>query len=160
MRVADIRSAILFWGILSEEAVIYLKEKAQEGFVLINPELRPYLLGLRWNRDVLQAAGLRFLYCTDNMLGHLFYRRKVKEVLILYQEKAERGYVCLSGSLYVYELAKYHKVKIKFISGTELNLDKFSDRDASTLGGRLLYGENSRKIEVPQGEIIREEEDG
>ena len=78
MKIKDIKRAVLFWGILSEEAVIYLKEKLHEGFFLINPEMRPYLLGLKWNQNALAASGLKFLYCTDNMLGHLFYRQKIE----------------------------------------------------------------------------------
>jgi len=161
MEITNIKKAVLFWGILSEEAVIYLKEKFHRGFVLVNPELRPYLLGLGWNRDALSAAGLEFLYCTDNMLGHLFYLQKIKELLILYQKKMDDGYLCLSSSLYVYELAKYHNVDVKFAAGTELDLDKFSDSDASTLAGRPMYAESLLgEVEKPRLDLIKEEGDG
>lgn len=161
MKIAGIKKAILFWGILSGEAIIYLKEKLHKGFVLINPELRPYLLGVGWNRDALSAAGLEFVYCTDNMLGHLFYQKKIEELLVLYQKKRDEGYLCLSGSLYVYKLARYHKVGVRFALGTELNLDKFPDCGASTLAGRPIYPESfTVKAEVPRFDIIKEEKDG
>ena len=95
------------------------------------------------------------------MLGHLFYQQKIKELLILYQKKMDDGYLCLSGSLYVYELAKYHNVDVKFAAGTGLDLDKFSDSDASTLAGRPMYVESLLgEVEKPRLDLIKEEGDG
>ena len=106
------------------------------------PENRPYMVGLKYNIPLLRRENVPLVYCTDNMLGALFYRGKIKELLLSYKEIRAEGIISGCGSLFAVVLAHLHQVQIKgFVQGA-FPL-KGVDKDASSLGGKkfVLPGE-------------------
>lgn len=76
MRLEKLNSLSLLWGIPSKEGLKKIK-KTNSVFI---PEMRPYILGLKV-AEGLNKEGVKPIYVTDNMLGLLFYKQKIKEVL-------------------------------------------------------------------------------
>jgi len=118
MRLSELQEGLLLWGLPSLQGIAVVKEKARadQGVYVLVPEMRPYLLGLTIaNR--LQEEGIKNVYATDNMLGILFYKRKIKEVIFFYKELTDHHAVGICGSLYVCLLARVHNVPIKPLQG-------------------------------------------
>ncbi|MCM8801195.1 MAG: hypothetical protein NC912_04180 [Candidatus Omnitrophica bacterium] len=132
MKIADINDLLLVWGPLSKEGISQIKEEAN--LVLI-PENRPYLIGLKYNIPLLKKEGVRFIYATDNMLGFLFYKNKIKKTLLFYKELKPQGLIGICGSLYIALLTKLHQIPIK-IYPAEKFISKGLDQDASSLDGK------------------------
>ena len=129
-----VEDAVLIWGPISQEGVEYLRFQGKQVVVCEN---RPYLLGLIHNKPLLEKEGFRIVYCTDNAIGRLFYENAVREV-VLYCRK-EKGIIKgVSGSLYVWLLARLHNLPIKIFQQAEIDWHKIKDQDASTLGGNLM----------------------
>jgi methylthioribose-1-phosphate isomerase len=147
MKLNQIDKAILVWGPVSKEGLTYLKE--QKELVVIS-ENRPYMIGLRHNKPLLEREGIRFVYCTDNMLGILFYKKKVKEALLFYEKKEEGKILAICGSLYFYLLAKLHNVAIKFFLQEKID---FLNKDASCIDG-LVFVSDKDKIIKPEKEWV------
>lgn len=147
MRLEEINEAILIWGAISKEALSYLKK--QKSLVVI-AENRPYMIGLNYNCPLLEKEGIKFVYCTDNMLGILFYKKKVKEAILFYEKKERGRILAICGSLYFYLLAKLHNVKIKFFLQEKID---FLNMDASCING-LIFVSDKEKIIKPAKEWI------
>jgi methylthioribose-1-phosphate isomerase len=147
MKLKEIEKAILIWGPISNQGLSYLKE--QKGLVII-AENRPYMIGLKYNKPLLKKEGIKFVYCTDNMLGILFYKKKIKEAILFYEKKEEGKILAITGSLYFYLLAKLHNVAIKFFLQEKIN---FLDSDASTIDG-LVFISDKEKVMRPEKEWI------
>ena len=145
MKLDALKDAVLVWGPLSEEAVKRLK--AEAGPILV-AECRPSLLGLKHNLPLLKKAGIDFVYCPDNGLGLLFYKKKINKTLI----SGDKG---ISGSLYAALLSKIHNVPLEIIAQGPAGL-KDLDRDASTLEGKdfILEVDKEEYIIEPGQEII------
>jgi len=79
VKLNALKNLILIWGPLSEEAAQELKK---EGSLVLVAENRPSLLGLKHNIPILKKEQVDFVYCTDNALGFLFYKQKIKKTLI------------------------------------------------------------------------------
>jgi hypothetical protein len=133
MHLNQISYLSLIWGMPSKEGLGEIKAKS---FLILVPEMRPYLLGLEVTKK-LRKKGIRHIYITDNMLGILFYKDKIKEVLFFYKEKNNNHFLGICGSLYVCLLAKLHQVSIKPLRGEKMELKDF-DKDASTIDGYLF----------------------
>jgi hypothetical protein len=125
---------ILLWGVPLNQGMDEIKKKvrADRGPSILVPEMRPHLLGsVIANR--LQREKIKHVYVTDNMLGILFYKQKIKEVLFFYKERKDHYWWGISGSLYVCLLAHMHKVPIQPLQGgtviraaeTSLSLDDY-----------------------------------
>ncbi len=151
MKLGQVRNSTLLWGILNREALKNFIEKD----LLALPEARPYLYGLR-NIALLKREGFPCFYCTDNMLGTLFSHGKIRRSIIFYREENEKGFICPSGSLYIYLLSKLHKVEVRFFPQGEL--EDCPDKDASSLEGRLLISREDVDFVIkPQDEFIEKE---
>lgn len=151
MRLAEIDKVILVWGIISQESIGQIK--AENSLVAV-PENRPFLVGLRHNIPLLKTAKINFFYCTDNMLGFLFYKDKIKKTLLFYKELKPEGIKGICGSLYVALLSKLHSVPIKIIPEGEFNFED-SDLDASTLEGKCFISKEDKNLVVePKDELI------
>ena len=74
MKLEDLNNLILIWGVLSKDSLGLFKEET-----ILVPENRPFLYGLKHNVPLLEDNNIPFVYCTDNMIGHLFYRNKNKK---------------------------------------------------------------------------------
>lgn len=130
MKLEDINDALLVWGYISGSSLSRIK---QQGLVIV-PEGRPYLTGLRHNVILLKKENIDFVYCTDNMLGLLFYKNKIKKTLLFYRKLNKNGVTGICGSLYVCLLSKLHNVPINITPQDNLEFS-FPDRDCSTLSG-------------------------
>jgi methylthioribose-1-phosphate isomerase len=159
MKLESINKKILVvWGAISFTG---LSEIRQRGNLVMVPENRPFLLGVKHNIPLLKREGIGFIYCPDNALGLLFYKEKIERTLLFYCEKNEKGIKGICGSLYITLLSKLHKVPVEIIEETEvewLSLDK----DAATLEGKnFVIAENREEYiikaekEVVPWEILK-----
>ncbi|MFH1771613.1 MAG: hypothetical protein ABH872_02245 [Candidatus Omnitrophota bacterium] len=129
MKLADINECVTIWGPVSDKAVLKLKE--ENGLVIV-PENRPYMLGLRHNIPALKKSGINCLYCSDNMLGLLLYKGKIKKGILFYKEEKDDGFLGVCGSLYFSLLCKMHNVGLEYFAAGAFDLSEL-DIDASTL---------------------------
>jgi len=154
MKLKEFKKAVLIWGVLNARGLTKIKQSVE---LVIVPENRPYLLGLKCNIPLLQTVGIPYFYCTDNMLGGLFYKNKIQRTFLFYKKETTEGVVGFCGSLYVALLSKLHGVSISAFLGREFNL-KEKDENASILGGKEFVQEDNRKwVEAPEDEIINRE---
>ncbi len=109
MKLDEVFDLTLVWGLPQKF------EDLQGDFLLI-PEMRPYLLGLSLC-ERLKELNYPHVYVTDNMLGYLFFKGKIKKTLLFYLKKDKEGFECLNGSLYVVRLSRLHKVPVVFLPG-------------------------------------------
>ena len=114
------KEGLLLWGIPSRQGIGEIKKQiaAAQGLYVLVPEMRPSLLGLEVAKR-LAKEGIKYVYATDNMLGILFFKQKVKEVLFFYKDRTNRRLSGICGSLYVCLLARLHSVPIKTMQGEE-----------------------------------------
>lgn len=142
MKLSDIENAVLIWGPATEDSMAKLKEWP----IVVVPENRPGLTGLYHNVPLLKKEKVNFVYCTDNMLGLLFYQGKIRKTILYYKQAIEGKIVGVSGSLYVSLLSKLHKVNVEFVMGEEIDLSKF-DQTAANLGGKkMILGDKEDKF--------------
>ena len=93
MKIKEINHLTLIWGGLSKEGLSYLRNKANKNkVVILVPENRPYLLGLKYNIPLLEKEKIPLVYCTDNMLGFLFYKEKIEETVLFCKEIAKKKF--------------------------------------------------------------------
>lgn len=140
MKLKDINNAVLVWGIISGEG---LKKIEQENCVVIVPENRPYLIGLKHNIPLFKKGDVRFVYCTDNTLGMLFYKDKIKKTIVFCGRQGEKN-IGICGSLYVYLLSKLHNVPVEILTQGKTDFSVL-DRDVSTLGHKNFVLEEDRE---------------
>jgi hypothetical protein len=120
MRLDEMKEGLLLWGLPSPQAIAAIKKKvADQGLCALVPEMRPSLLGLEVAKR-LTREGIKHLYATDNMLGILFFKQKVKEVLFFYKDLKGQNFSGICGSLYVCLLARLHHVSIKPLQGEKM----------------------------------------
>ena len=141
MKLIDIKNAILIWGAMSKEALSQMKE---EDLLVLVPENRPYLLGLKHNIPLLKENNINFVYCTDNMLGILFYQERIKKVLLFYKGLKDGRAVGLCGSYYVALLGKLHNIPVEVQRGVDFDSSSL-DNDVSTLGGKGFILEENKQ---------------
>jgi len=153
MRLDDLKdNCLLIWGAISEQGLEQLKA---EGRLVIVPENRPHMTGLIHNAPLLRRHDVDFVYCTDNMLGLLFYKNKIKETFLFFRKFEENGITGVSGSLYAALLSRLHGVPIKTMPQAELEFES-PDRDASSFSGKEFGLEpNENEIIVsPDDELV------
>lgn len=150
MKLKQIKKAILVWGIISQDGINQLKNEKE---LIIVPEGRPYLIGLLQNAPLLKKEGLEFVYCTDNMLGYLFYKNKIKKTIIFYKKLTPQGIIGSCGSLYVGLLSHLHKVPIKIMPEGILSTN-FPDSQAKTLAGKSFILEEGKFCLEPEEELV------
>ena len=141
MKLTESKEMIAIWGPVSQAAIAELKQS--KSLILI-PEHRPFLLGLKHNLPLLKSEGVDLMYCNDNVLGLLFYKGKIKETLLFYKEKKEDGLICICGSLYVSLLSKLHNVPIKTFLQNNVDFSLL-DKGASTLEGKDFVLEENKE---------------
>jgi methylthioribose-1-phosphate isomerase len=157
MKVAEIKNSLLFWGVLSEEALVVLQANLMQGAVVLNCEMRPFGYGIGVNRQALEKARVPYVCITDNMVGGFFYRNQIKKVFIAYKKEQEGGFLCWPGSLYVFKLACMHAVKPEFVKGIDILPAR--DKDASTIAGKPVISEEKKQFVIaPEEELIPKEE--
>lgn len=154
MKLKDLNNAILIWGIVSAQGIEELK---QQGALVVVPETRPYLIGLKYTCQLLKKDNIDFVYCNDNVLGFLFYKGKIKQTLLFYKELSQEGIVGPCGSLYVALLSKLHNIPIKIMPQGQCSVT-FLDNDVSTLGGNLVVQEHNKDCIIRAGDEIVETE--
>ena len=145
MDLKDIKDAVLIWGPVSKEGLEALKK---EDSLVVVAEMRPFILGLKYNIPLFKKAGIKCVYCTDNMIGALFYEGRIRKTFVFYEQEKEDSFLCMQGALYVALLSKLHDVEVIFLHQEDLILD-FTDRDASTFSGRgfLVEREDAQAVE-------------
>lgn len=154
MKLKEINKATLIWGLASREG---LEDIKQGSSIIVVPENRPYMVGLKNNIPLLKEKGIDFIYCNDTSLGLLFYKEKIKETVIFFSQVVEEGIEAISGSLYVALLSKLHNVPIKIMEQGTSNI-AFLDNDASTLEGNLIVPKRDKECIIKaDSEIIDEE---
>ncbi len=121
MRLEEMKEGLLLWGLPTRQGIAEIKKQvaATQGLYVLVPEMRPSLLGLEITK-ILTTEGIEHVYATDNMLGILFYKDKIKEVLFFYKDLADRHFSGICGSLYVCLLARLHSVPIKTMQGEKM----------------------------------------
>ncbi len=151
MKVEKIDKAILIWGPISEEALESIRKNKT---VVVVPENRPYLIGINYNVPLLKKEKIKFVYCTDNMLGWLFYKNKVRKTYLFYKKKEERGIIGWCGSLYVILLNSIHNIPVEIFAENKVKYD-FVDKDASTINGKsFILKEDNKFVEEPSDEFV------
>lgn len=152
MNLSDVNKAVLVWGAVSARGISALKEKSRTVVVMEN---RPELIGLKHNIPLLRKASISYVYCTDNMAGVLFYKEKIDEVLLFYNELLPDNSVSgVSGSLYIALLAKEHGIRISCLPRQDIKY-KIKDKDASTFDGRkIILMDNCGSYVVPAREEV------
>jgi len=159
MRLEEIKRLFLIWGMPSEKGIRELEAavKNDKDLSIFVPEMRPYLLGLEIAK-ILQRQDIPHIYGTDNMLGLLFYKRKIKETIFFYKHKTKTTFSGICGSLYVCLLSTLHHVPIRTLEGGKINLANFP-KDASSLNGYVfLKSKNAATKAIDEDvpwEIIR-----
>jgi methylthioribose-1-phosphate isomerase len=154
LRVEEINNSVVIWGPLSKEGLSYLKDTSVRGSIVLVPENRPYLIGLKHNLALLKKEKIPYVYCTDNMLGFLFRKGKIKETVIFYKKILDEKIIALCGSLFIFYLARLHNVTVKFFLQAKINLSGL-DKDASSLGGKSFVLSQDRDfVEQVSDEII------
>jgi methylthioribose-1-phosphate isomerase len=134
MRLSELKSSLLLWGMPSHQGIAEItKDMQAEKMLVLVPEMMPHCLGLTIAKR-LQEKGIRCAYTTDNMLGVLFYKNKVKTLMFFYKKLANHHMVGICGSLYVCLLAHLHNVPIKLRQGDTLAQ---SVQDTSAFDGHL-----------------------
>jgi len=121
MRLNEMKEGLLLWGVPACKGIKEIKERMQDNrdlYVLV-PEMQPYLFGLEVARR-LAKENIKHLYATDNMLGILFFKQKIKEVLFFYKDLTDQKFWGICGSLYVCLLARLHHVSIKPLQGEKM----------------------------------------
>jgi Initiation factor 2 subunit family len=156
MRLNEMKEGLLLWGLPSRQGLAEIKKQvaAAPGLFVLVPEMRPSLLGLEVARR-LAKEGIKYLYATDNMLGFLFFKQKVNEVLFFYKDLAEQNFSGICGSLYVCLLARLHGVPIKAMQGEKM---KQCAQGPSLLDGDMSLSYNDAlppEDEAVPGQIIR-----
>lgn len=149
MKLNDINNAVLVWGVVSDEGMKRLKE---QNCIVIVAENRPYLIGLKHNIPLLKKEKVNFVYCTDNMLGLLFYKGKIKKTFVFCKQRKEEN-IGICGSLYVCLLSSLHNVQVEIVPQAEVDFEGL-DRDVSSLGARGFVLE-----EYKQGCIIEADDE-
>lgn len=121
MRLNEIKDGLLLWGLPSRQGIAEIKKKmyGERGVYVLVPEMRPSLLGLEVARKLTKER-IKHVYATDNMLGILFFKQKVKEVFFFYKDLTDRRFSGICGSLYVCLLARLHRVSIKPLQGEKM----------------------------------------
>ncbi len=145
MNLENLNKSILVWGALSEEATAYLKSKQKS---VIVSENRPFLIGIKHNKDKLIQAKIDFVYCTDNMLGFLFYKKRIEEVVLCYKKKDDMGIVAITGTLFAVTLARLHNIKVRVFSEGDLDYSRL-DKDSITLDGKTLAIDEDKEFFEP-----------
>ena len=150
MILDDIKNkGLLVWGAISEQGLEQIKEGQD---LVIVPENRPALTGLMYNTPLLKKHDVPVIYCTDNMLGLLFFKKKVRKTLIFYKKLVTDGIVGVPGTLYAAMLSHLHGVPIKAMPQAEMTLDP-ADEDASFFGGKKFV------LEQYQRDVFRPEDE-
>jgi len=150
--IEDLKQSLLIWGVLSKEGIEFIKSKKER---VIVPEMRPSLLGLKINIPLLKRNNIPFIYCTDNTLGFLFYKNKIKHTLLFFKEELSEGLRCITGSLYVVLLSHLHNIDISFFKMGYLQSNSLTDKDASTIDGRkVVLNEDIPFVEEVKDEVI------
>lgn len=117
MKLKDINNIPLIWGNPSNNFIETTKDST-----FIIPEMRPSLLGLNVAKRL--NINNKVVYITDNMIGLLFYKNKISNIIFFFIEKNDNYYSCIPGSLYLYLLAKNHKINIDFLEGKAVEINK------------------------------------
>jgi len=154
MKLDSISKATLIWGMISQEGLVHLKE---EKSLVIVPENRPYLIGLKHNAPLLKKENIDFVYCCDNVLGLLFYKGKIEKTLLFYKELNQNGVTGICGSLYAALLSKLHNIPIKIAPQRRCEIE-FLDADASSLGGNLFLEDRQDNCIIRAGDEVIETE--
>lgn len=155
MKIKDVNRLTLIWGGLSKEGLSYLRNKANKhNFVVLVPENRPYLLGLNYNIPLLEKEKIDLIYCSDNMLGFLFYKEKIEETILFCKEMAEKEVLGICGSLYVALLSKLHNIPVKVFLQGKVDFSG-RDKDASALQGRkMVLDKDLERVEKGSDEMV------
>jgi len=156
MRLGAIINAVLVWGAVSPDG---LEKLRQEKSMFVVPENRPYMLGLKRNCPLFKKENLRFVYCTDNVLGLLFYKKKIKKTAVFYKEKTENSVIGIPGTLYAVMLSRLHDVPVEFLPA-DPSAASFYEGDSAQLGGRVFVSADDRQkcVVTAADEIISEQE--
>ncbi|MBN2482921.1 MAG: hypothetical protein JXD21_01805 [Candidatus Omnitrophica bacterium] len=157
MKLETIKNAVLVWGIISHEHIACLKD---EDALVIVPEQRPYCVGIHHNLPLLSSHYIPAVYCTDNMIGILFYTKKIKKTFLFCRKGSLRP-EGMTGASYAALLSEIHRVPVCILAEGEYDLSGF-DRDASTLAGHnFVVDERSKKYIIhSERETIGEEVPG
>lgn len=118
MKLHDINPMSLIWGYPKESFYEYTKGKS-----FFVSEMRPSFAGLSICQHLNKANTA--IYITDNMLGILFYKKKIKDILFFYKNKKDNLYTGICGSLFINVLAKTHNIEIKFYEGLKNESEEY-----------------------------------
>jgi hypothetical protein len=138
MTLSEIDKALLVWGPISDEALAHIRSV---GWLVVVPEGRPFMTGLRQNVPKLKKAAIKFVYVNDNALGVLFDKGKISRTIIFYKEKNDKEVKAFCGTMYVAILSHLHNVKIEFISAKDFLLDG----SVELLGGKKYILKDNAK---------------
>jgi hypothetical protein len=149
MTLNEIDKALLIWGPVPDETVEHIR---LAGWLVVVPEGRPFMTGLRHNVQKLKKAGIKYVYVNDNSLGILFNKGKISRTMIFYKEKNDKGIKGFCGTMYVAILCRLHGVRIELIAATDLS----SEGSVESLGGKKYILKDNVKdfVVAAEDEIV------
>ena len=149
MTLKEIDKALLLWGPIPDEAVSHIRST---GWLVVVPEGRPYMIGLKHNMPKLKKAGIKFVYVNDNALGILFNQGKISRTIIFYKEKNDKMIKGFCGTMYTAILSRLHNVKIELIPAKDL----LWEGSAEMLGGKKYIVKDNAKdfVVAPCDEVV------
>jgi Initiation factor 2 subunit family len=149
MTLNEIDKALLVWGPVPDEAVAHIHST---GWLVVVPEGRPFMTGLKQNIQKLKKAGIKFVYVNDNSLGSLFNKGKISRTIIFYKGKNDKEIRGFCGTMYVAILSRLHNVKIELIPAKDLS----PEGSVEMLGGKKYILRDNVKdfIVAAEDEIV------
>jgi len=149
MNLKAIDNALLVWGPVPDEALAHIHTT---GWLVIVPEGRPFMTGLRHNAQKLKKAGIKFVYVNDNALGTLFDKGKISRTIIFYKEKNDKGIKGFCGTMYVAILSRLHGVAIELLPAKDFP----PEGSVETVGGKkyILKDNTQDSIVAAEDEIV------
>ncbi len=156
MKLRDLHNGIIIWGVPGEELFLFLETCSG---LCILPEMRPSGIGLRINREICNIRNIPFCVCTDNMLGNLFFQKKIKQVVVFSMKEEKENIVCFPGTFTLLMLARLHSVPVKLLPAGLFQKDVLIDKDAQTISGKPLVEQLKQEFLFSQeSEIISRKE--
>lgn len=136
MKLKDIHNAVLVWGVIGDESLPELKN---ENTLVIVAEGRPGCVGFTHNLPLLKKERIPAVYCTDNMIGTLFYAQKIRKTYIYTGNDPDDP-----EGAYVFLLSRLHDVPVEKRPAGNVDTSA-ADADAGTLGGNNFIVDEALK---------------
>lgn len=151
MELSKVIDAILIWGPVSPQGFMVLRKEI--GLVVV-PENRPFLIGLRQNAYAFRRESIPYVLCPDNAIGLLLYKKKIRKTIIFAKDIQGSSITGVCGSLYAALLSKLHGVPVEVMLAGNFNYAG-SDKDAGVMASKkIINSADCDNVIAPQDEVF------